>query len=60
MLKLKIVELRDPAKLSALKTRFNRMVTSMNRMARLEPEKDQKKLYEDLKFLENQINNFQK
>jgi hypothetical protein len=49
MLKLKIVELEDSAKLATLKARYNKMVTSMNRMARLEPQKDQKKLYEELK-----------
>lgn len=50
----------EPQKLTLLKSRYNRLATKMNRMARMEPEQDQKKLQEGLKSLEAQINDFSK
>ena len=60
MIRLKIVEGDDPVKLTVLKSRFNRLATQINRMARIKPEEDQKKLYDGLKALEEQMNSFQK
>ena len=56
MIKLKIVEADDTLKLTTLKSRYNRLAIQLNRSARLEPEKDTKKLSEGLKALEDQIN----
>lgn len=60
MIRLKIVGADDPIKLTMLKSRFNRLATQINRMARTKPEEDQKKLQNGLKLLEEQINGFLK
>ncbi|MDO1449442.1 hypothetical protein Q0590_24415 [Rhodocytophaga aerolata] len=60
MIKLKIVGADDPVRLTALKSRFNRLATQLNRMVRMKPEEDPKKLQDGLKALEDQINSFAK
>jgi uncharacterized protein with ATP-grasp and redox domains len=60
MIKLKIVGAEDPARLTTLKSKYNRLATQINRMARLKPEEDPEKLQQGLKVLEEQISNFHK